>query len=323
MGPEIFNPNPKAEERRKSLTAKAFSFAEQKRVLHSASLKHQGIWLKWSENTIPFDFSWKNLIWSSNSQVIKCVLSSSINWVKPKIFCNCGALRIQAQRHTTSYFAKLPRYIEQQRYTWRHDSVLLHLTTALEALVQAWNVKNDTTQSVPTINFVKAGAKDTKCTKPVLTPSLLQGASDWKLLVDFGQDQVTFPSKILSTNERPDIVFWSVKARKVILIELTCPAEEGISAAQDRKQARYLSLISQIQERKWTVKFLTIEVGVRGFVGNSLFKCLISLGFSRSATTKLCKTVSLVSAKCSYTIFLSSGSRNWDTGRVLLGPDVI
>ena len=127
--------------------------------------------------------------------------------------------------------------------------------------------------------------------------------------------------EILSTNERPDIVFWSVKARKVILIELTCPAEEGISAAQDRKQARYLSLISQIQERKWTVKFLTIEVGVRGFVGNSLFKCLISLGFSRSATTKLCKTVSLVSAKCSYTIFFSSDSRNWDTSQVLLGPD--
>jgi len=166
-------------------------------------------------------------------------------------------------------------------------------------------VKNDTAQSFPTINCVKAGAKDTKCTKPVLTPSLLQGASDWKLLVDFDQGQVTFPSEILSTNERPDIVFWSVKARKFILIELTCPAEEGISvagdrnieltcpaeegisAAGDRKQTRYLSLISQIQERKWTEKFLTIEVGVRGCVGNSLFKCLMSLGFSRSATTKL------------------------------------
>jgi len=114
--------------------------------------------------------------------------------------------------------------------------------------VEARNIKNDTAQSFPTINFVKAGAKDTKCTKPVLTPSLLQGASDWKLLVDFDQDQVTFPPEILSTNERPDIVFWSVKARKVILIEHTCPAKEGFSAAQHRKQTRYLSLTSQIQE---------------------------------------------------------------------------
>ena len=152
---------------------------------------------------------------------------------------------------------------------------------------------------------------------------MLQGPSDWKLRVDFDQNRVTFPPDFLSTNERSDIVLWSVKSRKVMLIELTCPAEEGISAAQDRKQTRHLSVISQIQERKWTVKFLTIEVGVRGFVRNSLFKCLISLGFSRSATTKLCKTVSLVPAKCSCTIFLSFGSRNWDTSRVLLGPDVI
>ena len=56
IGSRNFNPNPKAEERRKLLTAKAFYFAEQKRVLHSASLKRQGIWLKWSQNTIPFDF---------------------------------------------------------------------------------------------------------------------------------------------------------------------------------------------------------------------------------------------------------------------------
>ena len=159
--------------------------------------------------------------------------------------------------------------------------------------------------------------------KTSFTTLFASGVADWKLLVDFDQDQITFPPEILSTNERPDIILWSVRTRKVILIELTCPAEEGISAAQDRKQTRYLSLVSQIQERKWTVKFLTIEVGARGFVGNSLFKCLLLLSFSRSTTTKLCKTVLLVSAKCSYAIYLSSSSRNWDTSRVLLGLDVI
>ena len=80
-------------------------------------------------------------------------------------------------------------------------------------------MKNDTAQSFTTINFVKAGAKDTKFTKPVLTPSLLQGASDWKLLVDFDQHQVTFPPEILSTNERPDIVLWSrLKLEKLSLL---------------------------------------------------------------------------------------------------------
>ena len=120
IGSGKFNPNPKAEQRRKLLTAKAFSFAEQKRILHSASLKRQGVWLKWSENTIPFDFSWKNLIWSSNSQIIKFVLSSSINWVKPQTSCNSGVLRIQASVN----YVKMPK----AHYTIFCRTALLHWT---------------------------------------------------------------------------------------------------------------------------------------------------------------------------------------------------
>ena len=71
--------------------------------------------------------------------------------------------------------------------------------------------------------------------KPNLVASALKGASDWKLLV-VDHDQVVFPPEILSTNERPDIVIWSIKLQKVILIELTCCAEEGISSAQLRKE---------------------------------------------------------------------------------------
>ena len=35
-------------------------------------------------------------------------------------------------------------------------------------------MKNDTSQSIPTFNFVKPSAKDTKSQKPVITPYLLQ-----------------------------------------------------------------------------------------------------------------------------------------------------
>jgi len=61
---------------------KAFSFSEQKRIAHSLSLKRQGVWLQWSENTIPFDFSWQNLIWSSNTKLISFVLNATVNWVR-------------------------------------------------------------------------------------------------------------------------------------------------------------------------------------------------------------------------------------------------
>ena len=133
----------------------------------------------------------------------------------------------KCQRHTTSYFVKLPRCIKQQKIHLEARFCITAPETALEALVQARNIKNDTAQSFPTINFVKAGAKDTKCTKPVLTPSLLQGASDWKLLVDFDQDQVTFPPEFLSTNERPDIVFGRSKLEKLSLLSTLVLPKKG------------------------------------------------------------------------------------------------
>jgi len=186
--------------------------------------------------------------------------------------------------------------------------------------VNSWN----TTKIIiaPQISFVKAGDKSHNKFKKSKSPikSELQGASDWKLLVDFDHEQIVFPPEILSTNQRPDIIIWSMQIKKVILIELTCPAEEGMVNAQLYKETRYNQLKSEIQERSWSVTLMTIEVGVRGFVGYSLPKCLSLLGFSRSNSTKLCKMVSLVSAKCSYAIYLASNSPNWDSLRVLLGP---
>src|SRR4051812_34590104 len=48
---------------------------------------------------------------------------------------------------------------------------------------------------------------------------------------------LVFPPAICSTALRPDAVLWSSLSRTVILLELTCPAEEGIEAAQIRKEA--------------------------------------------------------------------------------------
>ena len=43
----------------------------------------------------------------------------------------------------------------------------------------------------------------------------------WLILIE--TKLVTFPPDFLSTNKHPDIVFRSVQAGKVIVIELTCP----------------------------------------------------------------------------------------------------
>ena len=57
-------------------------------------------------------------------------------------------------------------------------------------------------------------------------------------------------------------MLWSSLTRTVILLELTCPAEEGVEAAQIRKEARYAGLMAEITEQKWTPTLLTFEVAL-------------------------------------------------------------
>ena len=85
-------------------------------------------------------------------------------------------------------------------------------------------------------SFVKAGEMKSKKTGAHNRPGLLSRATDWRSLVDYASERIIFPPEICATVERPDIVIWSCSLKVVILIELTVPAEEGIEAAQIRKQ---------------------------------------------------------------------------------------
>ena len=118
------------------------------------------------------------------------------------------------------------------------------------------------------MSFVKAGEKKRKPSDKKPRHALLDYANDWKFQIDFKDRKLVFPPIICSTDLRPDGVIWSVLSRTVILLELTCCAEEGIAAAQQRKEERYADLMSQVSENKWTPTLLTLEVGARGLVGS-------------------------------------------------------
>ena len=171
------------------------------------------------------------------------------------------------------------------------------------------------------VRFVKGGHN--KSTKPrwCRPTSILDGAGDWELLVDFDAQQILFPPNILSTSERPDMILFSRSKQKVILAELTCPGEEGFEDASLRKKARYVDLLSCINSDKnnpWSAVLYTIEVGARGFVAHSVVKFLKKIGMSNRKVKVTCKRVSLISAKCSYAIFLMRKSLNWDYRKELL-----
>ena len=202
-----------------------------------------------------------------------------------------------------------------KRYTWRHDSVLANIEPFLRKLLDRWNALPMNAGNVPHISksFVAEGEEIKTNALPTRQTSLLDGARDWNCLVDYDHCRIVFPPEICGTSERPDIVIWSLVFRTVILIELTCPAEEGIEPAEIRKRARYKPLCAQIQSSKppWTPILITIEVGARGFVAHSLRRCFKRLGMERREINALCKQLSEVAARCSYAIFLARTSKEW------------
>ncbi|KAJ7998421.1 hypothetical protein DPEC_G00204760 [Dallia pectoralis] len=100
---------------------------------------------------------------------------------------------------------------------------------------------------------------------------ILGTADDWEMRVDLGR-QLKFPEKIAVTSLRLDIVLWSQTTWQVALIELTVPWEERIEKAHERKLGKYQSLISESQQGGWRAWNLPVEVGCRGFSGQSLWR---------------------------------------------------
>ena len=324
-----YNAQPSQSERRKLVTSKAHEIAQESLMTHTHSLKRQSVWLEWAETTYPFDFSWKNLIWGGiSTDVFKFVLNSSVNWVRtPDLLhlwgykkscscCLCGAEKCTLHHILSNCIFSL----NDKRFTWRHDSVLSLIYSAFKEHIESLHNTRVVDKNI-SIAFVKAGS--TKINKKFSTESakqnLLSKGNDWKILADLPNENFVFPPEIFSSAERPDILIWSDKLKTVILLELTCPAEEGIQAAQLRKQSRYMPLVQNIsQHTPWKPLLLTVEVGVRGFVAISTHQVFLKLGLPGKKVTSLCKKLSTTAAKCSYTIYLSANSKNWDHNRPLL-----
>ena len=336
LGCGNFNAEPSDAVRRKMLIAAARSRSAHRYVGHAHSLSMQGGWLQWAERATPFDLSWNNLLYGGlGSHLISFLLNATINCVatpymlslwgyKQAPYCPlCGADLCTLHHILVNCSVAL----NSGRYTWRHDSVLLHIETVLKPYLSRWNaLPPPRTRPVPHISksFVPQGAGKSATIAPVKTPCVLDGARDWLCLVDYDHAKIVFPPEICATAERPDITIWSRILRTVILIELTCPAEEGIEPAQLRKNARYQPLCDLISAAKpsWTPILLTIEVGMRGCVAHSVRRCLQKLGLTRREINTLCRDLSELVARCSYGIFLARSDKYWTAGPPLrLGED--
>ena len=219
--------------------------------------------------------------------------------------------------------ANCPTALFGKRYSWRHDSVLLTLQPYIVAKIRHHNKKPLSLTPLPLkSSFVRPGAPY-KSQGLKKRASKLADGDDWRVLIDYDDNPIVFPPEITISNERPDIIIWSVKLKHVILFELTCGAEEGAKNAVLRKTRRYnKDLIPAILKANWTCTFRTMEVCARGMVAHSTRHCLQLLGFSFSNAMRICQELSHTVARCSYTIWASRKIAFWDRSRALLTPNV-
>lgn len=83
------------------------------------------------------------------------------------------------------------------------------------------------------------------------------------------------------------MVLWSRTMKQVVLLELTVPCEEGMEEAHERKLRKYQSLIHECQQEGWWAWNLPVEVGCRGFPGQSLWSALSRLGIRGPSRRRL------------------------------------
>ena len=177
------------------------------------------------------------------------------------------------------------------KYTWRHNSVLLAIADFLGVHLAGDKVK---------------------------------------LLVDLPGHRFhysIFPPAIYTTAQRPDIVIIDESGAKpaITVVELTMPAEENIDAAARRKKCKYQNLCDELFHVGWNCEFLSIEVPSRGNMGDSLSRTLSRL-VKRGHLTKFktadfrtfSKRCSTIALRASHMIWLTRGSATIPDNQPLL-----
>ena len=144
---------------------------------------------------------------------------------------------------------------------------------------------------------------------------MLATARDWQLSVDLG-GQLKFPERITRTSLRPDLVLTSDSTKQVVLLELTVPWEERMEEAHERKKAKYLELVEACRESGWKARCEPIEVGSRGFLGQSVHRAFRLLGIRGLLERRATRNISEAAEKASRWLWIKRGD-GWSS--MLLG----
>ena len=168
-----------------------------------------------------------------------------------------------------------PEALSQNRYTWRHDSVLLCLIEFLKS-----NLDHDHTIY-----------------------------ADLPGLRALDNPPLTIPPSVIPTSARPDIFIKNNS--EIHILELTIPmnTSNGLKAARSRKQSKqiYISLVNDLITKGYSVNYDTIEIGSLGHFERDSISALHSIlpNLSIKSISHSMLLLSKIAIMCSRHIFLS------------------
>ena len=83
-----------------------------------------------------------------------------------------------------------------------------------------------------------------------------------------------FPPQLAVPDLRPDVVMFNQLQKAAFILELTICSEVSYAAARERKIAKYMELVSEVEKYGFNIELITLEVDSRGLVRVDGFKRL-------------------------------------------------
>ena len=323
--------------RRKLVIARLKAEATERRLTLLHGYEMQNNWMHYAlDEQINNDLTWKKVLTCYSEDFLKFVINGTTNtlntpdnlrrWkISKDVTCGlCGKLGATLKH----ILAGCPWVFEienksrrEDRYTWRHNCVLLVLARAIIAKIAVVNKRPEKTKQIcePQV-FVKAGSRP-KTTKRQPAPSIIEKARDWTYNFDLPElhhgkcGGLTFPCDIVITKRRIDGYVLS-RQKKICILgpEVTAPMDDNVYKWHKVKTEKYR--LDTTEAVGWTFHDCSLEVGALGWIPPSNRPILKSLGFTSPEIKLISDDMTLIARRCSYVIYLNRFNKDFEPYRI-------
>lgn len=236
------------------------------------------------------DATWKSFIFDLPRGVCKFVLNACSDTLPTnRPLCRWGKKTCDKCKHCHNKETLLHilnncrTFLEQGRYTWRHNNILAYLHSVL---------RNGLEQCLP--------------------------PSAFSLTVDLPDSNerfyTTIPLECTTTNLIPDMTLFFPDKKELHIIELTVPFLTLLHEARTRKTNKYDAIVADVSRNGFKVTLSTIEVGSRGFINDDniiTIKSLLKVCNCHRSFSTVKHNLSRLAILSSYSIFYARAEPTW------------